>query len=68
LIAECDLQVVQRHTVTMPIKDRHERTKEVRKMETGLTREQGNKFHGEAKPDPLKPVPDSFPSGTHLPV
>jgi hypothetical protein len=68
LIAKRDLEIAQCDFVSMPIKDRHERSQHLAETEAGFAREQRHKFHREPKSEPFKPVSDSFPSGMHPPL
>ena len=58
LIAKRNLEIVQCDFVSMPVKDRHERSQRLAEMEAGFAREQRHKLHREPKSDPFKPVPD----------
>jgi hypothetical protein len=66
-IAKRDFEIIQRDSVSSSVKNRHERSRDLRQTEAALSGQSRDQLCCDQKPKPFKPVAKSFPSRTHFP-
>src|SRR5215831_15532137 len=67
-VSECDLEIVKRHLIALPINEAQQSACGLSDVITRLARTQRNQFCGKNKPQPLQPISDSLPTRPHCGV